>query len=97
MTTYFVTRHRGAIEWAASQGLAVDQLIEHLDTSVIQPGDTVIGSLPVNLAADVCARGGRYYHLTLVVPRELRGVELSAEAMQQAGASVDCYYVRREV
>jgi putative CRISPR-associated protein (TIGR02620 family) len=56
MTTYFVTRHPGAIEWAARQGLKVDRLLDHLDVAIIQPGDTVIGILPVNLAAEVCAR-----------------------------------------
>ncbi|MGH8573355.1 MAG: CRISPR-associated protein Csx16, partial [Gammaproteobacteria bacterium] len=62
MSTYFVTRHRGARAWAAEEGIIIDETIEHLDPQALQPGDIVIGTLPVNLAAEVCARGGRYLH-----------------------------------
>ena len=51
MTTYFVSRHPGAVAWAARRGLAVDAYLAHLDPQQIQPGDTVIGILPVHLAA----------------------------------------------
>jgi CRISPR-associated protein Csx16 len=51
MTTWFVTRHPGAIEWASRQGIRVDRQIAHQDPADIQPGDTVIGTLPVNLGA----------------------------------------------
>jgi CRISPR-associated protein Csx16 len=60
MTTWLVTRHPGAIEWAARQQLVIERHVEHLDPVDIQPGDTVIGILPVNLAAEVYACGGRY-------------------------------------
>ncbi|MEF3193056.1 MAG: CRISPR-associated protein Csx16, partial [Halothiobacillaceae bacterium] len=39
MTTYFVTRHIGAIEWAARKGLRVDRQVAHLNPADIQPGD----------------------------------------------------------
>jgi CRISPR-associated protein Csx16 len=58
MSTWFITRHPGAIAWAMRQGLAVDRQLPHLDPEQIAPGDTVIGTLPVNLVARVCARGG---------------------------------------
>ncbi len=95
MTTYFVSRHPGAREWAESQGIRVDVQLEHLDVAVIQPGDRVIGTLPVNLAAEVCARGGRYLHLTLEMPPEWRGKELSAEEMGRFGARIEEYRVER--
>lgn len=82
MTTYLITRHPGARNWAEEHGVAVDRVIDHLDTAMIKPGDTVIGTLPVNLAAEVCARGGRYFHLTLDLPPEWRGVNLSAASGQ---------------
>jgi CRISPR-associated protein Csx16 len=95
MSIYFVTRHPGARTWAAEEGLSVDQVIDHLDPAIIQPGDLLIGSLPVNLAAEVCARGGRYLHLSLDLPPALRGRELSAAQMRECGARVEEYGVRR--
>ncbi len=94
MTTYFVSRHPGALAWAAEEGIQVDQVIDHLDLAV-EPGDTVIGSLPVNLAAEVCERGGRYLHLSLVLPPTLRGLELTAEQMRACGARIEEYRIRR--
>ncbi|MCB1770006.1 MAG: CRISPR-associated protein Csx16, partial [Candidatus Competibacteraceae bacterium] len=77
MTTYFVTRHPGAVDWAATEGLIVDIQAAHLDPQIIQAGDTVIGTLPIHLAAQVCERGGRYLHLSMEIPQEARGCELT--------------------
>ena len=93
MAIYFVTRHPGAIEWAAGQGLRIDRLLAHLDPSIIVPGDTVIGILPVNLAARVCERGGRYLNLSLDLPIEARGRELSADELEAYGARIEGYTV----
>ena len=93
MTTYFVTRHKGAINWAAGKNIIVDKLVSHLDTRIIKAGDTVIGSLPVNLAAQVCASGARYLHLSLDVPAELSGCELSADQMEQVGARLQHFEI----
>jgi CRISPR-associated protein Csx16 len=95
MTNWFITRHPGAIEWAARRGLTVDRLIPHLDPADIRPGDTVIGSLPVNLAAEVCAGGARYLHLSLDLPEDARGIELTVEAMCRYGARVEEFRVER--
>lgn len=95
MTTYFITRHPGAIAWATQQGLSVDRQITHLDINDIQPGDTVIGSLPVNLAAEICQRGGAYIHLVLNVPEHWRGVELTAEQMIECGACLEGYALKK--
>ena len=97
MTTYFVSRHPGALDWATEEGIQVDQVIDHLDLAVVASGDTVIGSLPVNLAADVCARGARYLHLSLVLPAALRGVELTPAQMRACGAKLEQYDVCRIV
>jgi CRISPR-associated protein Csx16 len=93
MTTLFITRHPGAREWAGRQGFEIDQLVEHLDPADIRAGDTVLGSLPVNLAAEVCGRGGRYFHLTLPLPPEWRGRELSADDMERFGARLEEFRV----
>lgn len=97
MTIRFVTRHPGARKWAIQQGLAVDEFVVHLDTRIINPGDVVIGSLPVNLAADVCERGGRYLQLSLELPLALRGCELDIEQMQACGACLEEYHITRVV
>jgi CRISPR-associated protein Csx16 len=96
MTTYFISRHPGACTWAAEEGIRVDQVIDHLDPDDIQPGDTLIGSLPVNLAAEVCERGGRYLHLSLDLPAALRGRELSVAQMRACGARIEEYRVLRQ-
>lgn len=88
MKTYFVTRHAGAKEWAQRQSMTVDIVIDHLDVGQIQEGDTVIGSLPIHLAAEVCARGARYVHLILDLPAEARGKELAADDMAHYGATL---------
>jgi len=92
--TYFISRHTGAVEWARRKGIEVDYWIEHLDVTEIEKGDTVIGSLPVNLAAEICARGARYLHLSLDLPAEARGRELGAEELERFGARLQEYLVR---
>lgn len=93
MTTHLVTRHPGAIEWAARQGLAPDRVVVHLDPDDIRPGDVVVGTLPVHLAARVCARGGRYFNLSVDMPAEARGLELGADELERYGARLEEYAV----
>ena len=89
----FVSRHPGAQQWAREEGVRVDEVVAHLDLERIGPGDTVIGSLPVNLAAAVCARGARYVHLALELPAALRGSELSADELRELGATLIEYRI----
>ena len=93
MTTFFVSRHPGAIEWAARRQFQVDVVVPHLDVALVQSGDKVIGSLPVNLAAQVCAQGAAYWHLSVELPAELRGRELSANNLEQLSARVQPFDV----
>jgi CRISPR-associated protein Csx16 len=95
MTTLFITRHPGAIEWAARRGLHIDRQIAHLDPATIQPGDVVIGILPVNLAAEVCARGGQFFNLSLDLPPDARGRELTADELERYGARLEKYSVEK--
>jgi CRISPR-associated protein Csx16 len=95
MTTFFITRHPGAIEWAARQGLKVDRNLAHLDPADIRPGDVVIGTLPVNLGAQVCTRGGRYFNLSLDLPAGARGCELSADELERYGARLEEFTIEK--
>lgn len=93
MTTYFVSRHPGAIEWAKRQKLNVTQFVAHLDTAQVQAGDTVIGSLPVNMAAQVCAKSAAYWHVSVALPAALRGEELSADELERLDARLERFHL----
>lgn len=95
MTTFFVTRHAGAKQWAALQGIDCDVCVAHLDPVLVQAGDVVIGTLPINLAAIVCKQGGRYLHLSLEMPLSARGKELSAEDLANYGAKLEEFVITR--
>lgn len=94
MTTWFISRHPGAKVWAAEQGLRIDQHLTHLNTALIQRGDTVIGTLPVHLAASVCSQGARFFNLSLDLPAQWRGRELSADELRQCQARLECFEIR---
>ena len=91
--TWFVSRHPGAIEWAQRQNLAIDCWVGHLDTVQVKAGDIVIGTLPVNLAADVCKLGARYLHLSLKVPAEWRGRELTIAELLAGPAELKAFHI----
>jgi len=97
MSIWFVTRHSGAIDWAEEEGFHIDSMLTHLDISQVKKGDTVIGSLPVNLAADVCALGARYFHLSVDLPEKLRGVELTKDIMRSCNARLEEYKIERVI
>lgn len=88
MTTYFISRHPGALAWAKRKGLVIDRILPHLDPADVQSGDTVLGTLPLPVAASVCARGARYLHLNIGLPATLRGQELSADQLEALGAAL---------
>jgi CRISPR-associated protein Csx16 len=94
MTTWFISRHPGAKVWAAEQGLHIDQHLTHLDTAIVQRGDTVIGTLPVHLAAAVCQVGARFFNLSLDLPAHWRGRELSADELRKCQARLECFEIR---
>lgn len=94
MTTFFVSRHPGALHWMQQNGPAFDQHLPHLDPAQVQAGDSVIGTLPVNLAAQVCERGAAYWHLVLEMPAQQRGQELSFQELQVLGATLQPFHVQ---
>ena len=93
MTTYFVTRHPGAKQWAVARGLVIDCWENHLDPKKVSVGDTVIGVLPVSIAAAVCARGAKFIELVLNLPEALRGREVTETQMCDLGAVLKEYTV----
>lgn len=92
--TYFVTRHPGAKDWAARQGFNA-KIVSHFDTKIVKEGDVVLGTLPVHLAAEIWDRKGSYHHLVLNIPAELRGTEMTADKMEELGATLEEFIVLR--
>ena len=93
MITWFVTRHPGAVAWAHQHGIVApleeggaERIVDTIDPIEVSLGDTVIGTLPVHLVAEICARGGRYFHIVMTVPTHRRGDELTPEDMDSFGA-----------
>lgn len=95
MTTWFISRHPGALHWVQRHGPAFDRHLAHLDLNLgrVRAGDTVVGTLPVNLAARVCAAGARYVHLSLDLPADWRGRELSAVQLDAAQARLQEFLI----
>jgi CRISPR-associated protein Csx16 len=93
MTTYFVSRHPGAAAWAQKHGHEDARTVVHFETENVAAGDVVLGTLPVDLAAEVCLRGGRYFHLILRIPSETRGRELTVAEMEAYGARLQEFVV----
>ena len=94
MATFFVSRHPGPLQWMQQYGPAFDCHVAHLDPAEVQSGDTVIGTLPVHLAAQVCARGAAYLHLVLETAQDARGRELSAQELLALGATLQPFNIR---
>lgn len=83
MTTYFIGRHAGTVVWIKRQPITIDVFKENFEPEDVKPGDTVIGTLPVHLAAAVCDKGATFVALTLDIPKEKRGLELTeSEAIE---------------
>lgn len=95
MATYIISRHKGTLDWLIKQGFEVHNHFAHLDPAIIHPGDIVIGTLPIQLAAQVCEQKARYIHLEVNVPYELRGQELSTEKLDELGATLSEFSVKR--
>ncbi|WP_205665257.1 CRISPR-associated protein Csx16 [Caldimonas tepidiphila] len=90
--TWMVTRHPGALQWLHEQGLQ-GRCVPHLDPQQVDSGDRVIGTLPLHMVAAICERGARYFHLSLDLPPELRGKELTAAQLEACGARLEAFMV----
>ena len=95
MTIWFVSRHPGALEWAARHGVQFDRHASHLDVTEVITGDTVIGILPVHLAAEICVRGAEYWNLSLDLITVDRGRELSTDELERSNARLERFDVRK--
>lgn len=88
MTTFFISRHPGAINWIKQQGVTIDRWETHLDINDVQAGDCVVGTLPIPMVAALNQKGASYLHLSVSVPASLRGQELSEHELLVLGATL---------
>lgn len=84
-----VTRHAGMLDWLAKNGIT-GQVISHAKPEDVK-GRQVIGTLPFYLAA--MANSVTVVDLPRLRP-EQRGVDLTPEEMDAAGASLKTYIVK---
>lgn len=96
MTTYFITRHFASLKWVKSKQIDFDQHLTHLTSlDILQKGDTIIGTLPINMVYQINRLGVRYLHLSLEIPKHLRGVELSVEQLDECNISLEEFVVTK--
>lgn len=93
MTTWFISRHPGALHWMQTNNIHFDHHLTHWEKEPIAAGDTVIGSLPVHLAAEICTLGAHYWNLSLELPEQARGQELSAEELDLFQARLEAFNI----
>lgn len=79
-----VSRHPGAAEWLKRRGIEPDEHQTHFHPARAQPGDVVIGTLPLHLAAGLCSRGIQVIGLVIDTPPEWRGQELTSDQIEAA-------------
>ncbi|PTB92589.1 CRISPR-associated protein Csx16 [Marinobacter sp. B9-2] len=78
----------------ARQSIPITNWVNHMDLASVREGDEVYGTLSVPLAAEVAARGARYFHLVLELSEAIRGTELSAGQIERLGARFKEFTVR---
>lgn len=93
---YFICRHQGTIEWIKKQkNIKIDVFLEHLDLreTEIRAEDTVIGILPIDIAAQVCAKGAKFYALKIHQELSERGQIFSADKVEKMNVSLRRFQV----
>ncbi len=94
MNYIFVSRHKGAREWAAKHVQNV-HIVSHLSLDDIHKGDKVYGILPIDLVEKICTKGARYFALVIDRKKSDRGKELTARQLKNRNARFVEYRVRK--
>jgi len=93
MTTYYITRHKGAVDWlkAHEDVPDADIVLAHLDDKgmeAIRANDRVYGILPIPLAMEITRRGAFYFHVDVRLEKGERASELTKEQLDARGARI---------
>ena len=84
-----ITRHDGAVEWLRQHGIFGKVIAHASEADVI--GKDVVGILPLHLAA----LANSVTAIVMDLPPELRGKDITPEQMDDCGAKLVKYEVRR--
>lgn len=95
MAVWFVSRHKGAVEWIKQKKIHIDHFVEHLDVSYIKAGDIIIGTLPIHLAAIVCEKGATFYFLSVNLSHKQRGTELTVDQLNHLNCSIQKFHIKK--
>jgi CRISPR-associated protein Csx16 len=88
-----VTRHPGATDWIQRQLGDPVQVVAHLAENEVEAGTRYYGVFPLNLAAAICRSGAECWAISMQMPPELRGQELSAAQLDMLEARLIRYEV----
>ena len=96
MKILVVTRHTATCNWLKTQleGHAL-HFTAHFSHEMAEGFEVVVGILPINLVADLNALGIRFFMVTMDVPAELRGKELTEEQMVECNVKLEQFSVLR--
>lgn len=89
----FVSRHKGAYGWFNKHHPKLAENCEyknHIITEEIA-GNIIIGTLPINLSVNA----EEYWHLTMNIPAEMRGKELTIEDMEALDCKIERYEIKK--
>ena len=92
-TIFFVSRHAGTVAWAKKRGIKADLWMNHLDTAIVRAGDTVIGTISMAAAAEVCRKGAAFFAFDIPLRPDQRGRELSLEEISEMPCRLQQYQV----
>ena len=82
-----ISRHRGAIDWLAQQGITGTVVAHATKDDVL--GKDVVGNLPLDLAA----LANTVTSILMTVPADMRGKDLTADDMVKMGARLQMFKV----
>lgn len=93
MTTWFVSRHPGAIDWLEQSGLVVNRIVDHIVSDEVAPGDIVYGVLPLHIISDICSKGARFFALDFELSPSQRGKDLTKSELDILNCKLQEYIV----
>ena len=84
-----VTRHKALVEYLRELGIDVDKVVKHASPSDVK-GKVVCGVLPHSLSC----LAKEYWEVSLALPQELRGKELSKSQIESYAKGLIGYKVK---